>query len=188
MECTNAFFTGGNVELVGGSGVKAFRYFADNGKDTSKMAYITENTMAINNGDDTAELYCGGIGPVLDLTRIGVGTTTVRYNSITTPILTQTSRKESKKNFEKLENGLEILKQVDIYKYNLKSEENTDKKHIGFVIGEDFNYAKEITSEDSEGKEIGVDTYSMISVLWKAVQELTARVEQLEKEVTNGKD
>lgn len=185
MECTNAYFTGGNVDLIGSSGSKAFRYFADSSKETSKMAYITGNTFAINNENDRAEIYCAGeVGPRLDLSRTGVSLTTVCYDGITTPLVTQTSRAESKKNFEKLKNGLDILKKVDIYKYNLKSEEDKKKKHIGFVIGENYKYSHEITAEDDEGKEIGVDTYSMVSVLWKAVQELTEKVERLEG--TNG--
>jgi hypothetical protein len=104
--------------------------------------------------------------------------------SITTPQVIQTSKEESKKNFEKLENGLDIVKNTDIYKYNLKAEEDTDKKHIGFVIGDNYNYSQEITSQNNDG----VDTYSMISVAYKAIQELLeqnedlkARIEALEK-------
>lgn len=123
------------------------------------------------------------------------GDTTYIYpNAIYTPLLTQTSREESKKNFEKLENGLDIVKATEIYKYNLRSEEDTKKKHIGFVIGNNYKYSHEITAEDEKGKEIGVDTYSMVSVLWKAVQEQQEQIEKLQneikqlKEVANGQD
>lgn len=112
------------------------------------------------------------------------GGTSIDSTGITTPVVTQTSLEESKKNFEKLENGLEIIKNTDIYKYNLKSQEDTDKKHIGFVIGDNYNYSQEITSQNNDG----VDTYSMISVAYKAIQELAeenrelkARIEALEK-------
>lgn len=91
--------------------------------------------------------------------------------------LTQTSLAEKKKNFEKLENALDIVKDTDIYKYNLKDEKETDKKHIGFVIGENFNYRKEITSQENDSAEL----YSMISVLWKAVQEQQEEIEELRK-------
>lgn len=103
----------------------------------------------------------------------------VRASGITTPTLTQTSKEENKKNFEVLNNGLEIIKNTDIYKYNLKSQKDTDKKHIGFVIGDSYNYSKEITSENNDG----VDTYSMISVAYKAIQELAAQNEQLQNEI-----
>lgn len=103
-------------------------------------------------------------------------------DSITTPQLNQTSLESQKKNFEKLENALEEVKNTDIYKYNLKFQNDREKKHIGFVIGENYKYSKMITAIDKDGKEIGVDTYSMLSVLWKAVQELAQKVEELKKE------
>lgn len=97
--------------------------------------------------------------------------------NITCVSLTQTSLAEKKKNFEKLENALDIVKDTDIYKYNMKDEKETDKKHIGFVIGENFNYREEITSAKNDG----ADNYSMISVLWKAVQEQQEEIEELRK-------
>ena len=97
--------------------------------------------------------------------------------NITCVSLTQTSLAEKKKNFEKLNNALDIVKDTDIYKYNLKDEKETDKKHIGFVIGENFNYRKEITSQKNDSAEL----YSMISVLWKAVQEQQEEIEELRK-------
>jgi hypothetical protein len=98
--------------------------------------------------------------------------------------LTQTSLAESKKNFEKLEskNALDILKNVDIYKYNFKFEEDTDKKHFGFVIGDDYNYSKEITSKTNDG----VDIYSMVSVLWQVVKEQQEEIEKLKEMINNG--
>lgn len=104
---------------------------------------------------------------------------------ITTPTLTQTSKAESKKNFEKftLEEAKEILNNTDIYKYNLKTQDDKGKKHIGFVIGDDYNYSEEITSPKNDGANI----YSMTSVLYtivkeqqKAIDNLLKRVEALE--------
>lgn len=97
--------------------------------------------------------------------------------NITCVSLTQTSLAEKKKNFEKLENALDIVKDTDIYKYNFNFEKETDKKHIGFVIGDKYNYREEITSAKNDG----ADDYSMISVLWKAVQEQQAEIEELRK-------
>lgn len=97
--------------------------------------------------------------------------------NITCVSLTQTSKEESKKNFEKLNNAKEILKATDIYKYNLKNEEDSDKKHIGLVIGDKYNYSEEITSKDNDG----VDIYSMVSVLWQAVKEQQSEIDKLKK-------
>ena len=95
-------------------------------------------------------------------------------------VLTQTSKEENKKNFEKMQdNALEIIKNIDIYKYNLKNEKDTDKKHIGFVIGDNYNYSKEVTSIDNKG----VDNYSFTSLCCKAIQEQQKQIEELQKEI-----
>ena len=101
---------------------------------------------------------------------------------VVTPQVVQTSRAESKKNFEKYENALEQVLNTDIYKYHLKSQEDTEKKHIGFVIGDNFNYSHDITTE-LEGKEIGAETYAMTSVLWQAVKEQQEQIEKLKNKI-----
>ena len=93
--------------------------------------------------------------------------------------LTQTSKKEFKKNFEKLENALDIIKNTDIYKYNLIEENDEDKKHIGFVIGDNFKYRKELTSADNDG----VDIYSLASVCLQAIKEQQEIIENLQKRI-----
>lgn len=102
---------------------------------------------------------------------------------ITCVRLTQTSKEENKKNFEKLTNAKNILNQVDIYKYNFKDEDDNIKKSIGFVIGDDFNYSQEITSINNDGANI----YSMVSVLWQVVKEQQEEINQLKEMIKNGK-
>ena len=86
--------------------------------------------------------------------------TIIETSGIETPVLTQTSLEVKKEKILKsLFNALDIIKQIDIYKYNLKSEKDTDKKHIGFVIGDKYKYSKEVTNNDNTG----VDDYSFIS-------------------------
>ena len=99
--------------------------------------------------------------------------TNVSNSAITTPILTQTSKESEKKNFEQLDCALNIIKNIDIYKYNLKNEEDTDKKHIGFVIGDNYNYSKEVTSNNNDG----VDIYSFVAVCCKSIQEQQEQIE-----------
>lgn len=89
------------------------------------------------------------------------------------------SIESKKKNFEELTDAIKIIKNTDIYKYNFKEEKNEDKKHIGFIIGNNYKYSKEITSPDNNG----VDVYSMVSVAFKAIQEQQEQIEQLQKEI-----
>jgi hypothetical protein len=106
-----------------------------------------------------------------------------RTGNITCVSLTQTSKEESKKNFEKLNSGLNIIKNIDIYKYNLINENDDSKKHIGFVIGNDYKYSSEITALDEEGNEVGVDLYSMTSVCLQAIKEQQEIIEDLQKRI-----
>ncbi len=85
---------------------------------------------------------------------------------------------ELKEGFEKYENALETIKNIDIYKYKFK-DENCSKKHIGFVIGKDFKYSQELTDDDNRT----VELYSFISVCCKAIQEQQEEIEKLKKQI-----
>ena len=98
----------------------------------------------------------------------------IRCNS-----LTQSSLEKKKKNFEKLHNALDIIKNIDIYKYHMKEDKDTDKKHIGFVIGDKFNYSKEVTSKNNDG----VDIYALASVCCKAIQEQQEQIKELQEKI-----
>lgn len=87
----------------------------------------------------------------------------------------QNSAESLKKNFEKLESGLDIINDIDIYKFNYTSEEDDNKKHIGFVIGDTYNYSQEVTNKNNNG----ADVYSLVSVCVKAIQELNSQIQEL---------
>ena len=127
--------------------------------------YCYKQSTFVNSNDDTTILLNGDNG------------------NITCVSLTQTSKEENKKNFEKLTNAKDILNQVDIYKYNFKDENDNVKKSIGFVIGDDFNYSKEITSTNNDGANI----YSMVSVLWQVVKEQQEEIKELKEMIKYGK-
>lgn len=144
--------------------------------------YVNENTIQSSTGYG---ITSGGIYetlyryPSTTWEYDGISTT-VSCTGITTPTLTQTSQKENKKNFEKFENALQELDKIDIYKYHLKSENDDDKKHLGFVIGEDFKYSELVTSQDNKG----VDSYSFISLCFQMIKEQQKQIEELKKEIS----
>lgn len=90
-----------------------------------------------------------------------------------------------KKNIELFSNSaLNIVKSADIYSYNLKEEDDKDKKHIGLVIGDGnkkYNTPNEIITKDNKA----IDLYSMISLSWKAIQEQQSIINSLKQELKN---
>ena len=187
MSCNNA--TMNNIKIENGQ-------IRLNGDDNSQIIVISNSEGASLQLEDTYitmndsngygfSLYSNLNGePYMQLdSRNGI--TQIKSTEIRSPKVTQSSLAKEKKNFEKYtESALDKIKNIDIYKYNLKSEKDTDKKHIGFVIGKDYKYSKEVTSTDNQG----VDNYSFTSLCCKAIQELAeenrelkARIEALEK-------
>ena len=172
LTCSNGTFIGQTGKVT------TFKVTTEN-QDINHMVYITPDMIGINYNGNTVELMC--IEPCLDLMMEGASSTHVGYEGIVTPTLTQTSKATDKKNFEKMINALDIVQATEIYKYNLKTQNDTDKKHIGFVVGENFKYSSEVTAVDKNKGEVGVDLYSMVSVLWKAVQEQQEQINNLKK-------
>lgn len=113
--------------------------------------------------------------------------TAAGQNAVYSDVFGNYSLATFKKNFEKLnrEEALDIIKNTEIYKYNLKNEDDNSKKHIGFVIGENYNYSKQITTHNIDGAEIGADTYAMISAAYKVIQMQQEQIEELQKRINN---
>lgn len=192
MQCSNATITGGNLNI------------GDAGKNGSTITLYDKNEndvkTIVNSWGQNLYIKNRKLGYPVHIKNVdnpnyaGVGyyfsdtdgvSSRITCDGVWAPTVTQTSLKEYKKNIEKLQdNALNILKTIDIYKYNLKNEKDTDKKHIGFVIGDNFNYSKEVTSLDNQG----VDNYSFTSLCCKAIQELSTKVEELQKEIKELKD
>lgn len=166
LSCSNATITGGKIDVnttraLGDRIIKV----ADNKGATTYIGTVNALIGATNVGDIYTGVYLqGGAG----------GQSTVMANSIV-----QTSRESQKKNFEKFQDGLDIILNTDIYKFNYKTQKDTDKKSIGFVIGENYKYSEDITDAGNNG----VNLYSMASVAYKAIQEQQKQIEQLQKEI-----
>lgn len=176
----NATITGGRIKVQGSSNSQDILR-VENVNNASTFSYMQPIGAGFVRGGIDKSIYISVDDDIstIELNNLGYSTE-IRHDKITTPSLIQTSLAEHKKNFEKIQdNALEILKQIDIYKYNLKNEQDTDKKHIGFVIGDNYKYSKEVTSLDNQG----VDNYSFTSLCCKAIQELSTKVEELEKKL-----
>ena len=89
-----------------------------------------------------------------------------------------TSDRAKKKNIKAIRtSALDMVKKAKAYEYVLKEDE---KKRIGIMYDE----APECIRSDEERK--AVDLYGMITLLWKAVQELEQKIDNI-KEGKNGR-
>ena len=181
MTCSSANITDGNIVLNSNSNNYEFRIFNNTTGVTTK---VTSESLIVENNEGKRGNYQAGA-----ISLSGNGQTFISENyarfggDVYGRSFNPTSLESQKKNFEKLKNGLNIIKNIEIYKYNFKDEDNEHKKHIGFVIGKDYEYSNEITSLDNEGKENGVEIYSFVSVCCKAIQEQQEQIEELKKEI-----
>ena len=185
MQCNNAKFVGGAINLDS-TNKKTYgnAVFKISNNDGTK-AYFSSNSISLegNSSEGIPEQIgidlSGYEGPMIQVSSFNLeSVATITSKEISAPIITQTSLAEKKKNFEKMQDSaLEILKQIDIYKYNLKNESNKNKKHIGFVIGDKYRYSKEVTSNNNTS----VDLYSFISLCCKSIQEQQKIIENLSK-------
>lgn len=176
MTCSNAKVTGGKITLEAGTSANPNFTIGDN-------LYITGNYFNMGReylGGNFIQMFADTDDPAEISVNSNMSQTRILGTKIETPVVTQTSLLEYKKNIEKLEsNAIEIIKNIDIYKYNLINENDTDKKHIGFIIGDNYKYSKEVTSIDNDG----VDNYSFTSLLCKALQEQQEEIELLKQEI-----
>ena len=193
MEAVNGTFTGGKIELT------------DNGSPTGATALVVKSSnfksnfsskgmtvTPINSTSLRAGMYASennfyfylnnGRGSIIYFEPTEVKFSGLDSFKVNCPI-TQGSLESLKKNIEKYtDNALDIIKDSEIYMYNFKTEKNTEKKHIGFVIGDlggDYKTPKQVIAKDKSG----IDTYDMTSILWKAIQEQQEQIEQMKKEI-----
>ncbi len=155
-------------------------------KGQAKGEYYADQIILSNNdGTDIFTVGDGNIGDyhggVLTVGNDEIDSSITMYDGIINCVeVNQSSLESIKKNFEKLENGLSIVENAEIYKYNLKKENDDDKKHIGLVIGDSYNTPCEVISKNGNSIEI----YSMVSVAWQCIKELNDKINKLEKEIS----
>ena len=183
MTCSDATITGGLIELISSNHEANFQITEYGGGSQTRCF---SGGMTFENPSYSSVINITSLlrDPLISVNGAN-DSTNIHASYIDTPQLicpdvTPSSSEKIKKNITKLtKNATEIINNSDIYEYNLKTDEDTDRKLIGFVIGDKYRTPDEVLSKDGEA----VRLYSITGILWKAVQELSARIEQLEKEV-----
>ena len=175
---TNAQFQGNKIELNPENNEYASMIiYEPNNKDENNNASLSWYNLKFGTYNGySADVYCDDNNAFVRVEK-DFTQTVIYHDHIVTPSLSQTSQASEKKNFERLNNALDLINKIDIYKYNLKHEKDTDKKHIGFVIGKGYKYRKEVTNKENTGAEI----YSLASLGIQGIKELDNRLTKLEK-------
>ncbi|MEG3032665.1 MAG: hypothetical protein RR813_05560, partial [Enterococcus sp.] len=77
------------------------------------------------------------------------------------------------------ESALNVINSATIYDYRLRSEVANGKNRVrtGLVIGAGYNTPQTVIDGD------GVEQYMMNSLSWKAIQELSSKVKELENQI-----
>lgn len=110
--------------------------------------------------------------PTLRMETFNGGPATLIVSSVST-----SSDRAIKKNINEFkETALDKINDTTIYDYHFKDDDESNQKKIGIMADEAPECVK-----GYEGKNI--DLYGMISVAWKAIQELTAKIEKLEMQL-----
>lgn len=193
MRCNSATINGGSLTLTDGGTIStsAFYLYRDDAEGHWEN-YIMSHGISLSGASgyvsiDTGKGFIGGSIYVGDVYNANNNTTIINGN-IDCVQVTQRSKESFKKNITEYKyNALNIIKNSEIYTYNFKTETDEDKKHIGFVIGDEggsYKTPEEVISSNGEG----IDTYSMTSILWKAVQEQQKIIEQMQKEIKELKE
>lgn len=112
------------------------------------------------------------------------------YGTVQSNGVTLTSKEDIKEDIELAPAALDIIKGAEIFTYNLKDEKKRKnrKRHYGLVIGKGRKTPDAVITDAGDS----IDLYSMVSLCWKAVQELAAkcdhygqRIEDLERRLAD---
>ncbi len=200
LNASNANITDGNILLKdSGDGTKPkliieengnsdnmiklspmWSYFARDGKELNIYLAHTTAIATLRYGNRQISSCVGTEDAFVEATD-GINTSRMSADMIETPKVNQTSLESIKKNIKKYEkNASEIIKNSDIYEYNLKSEKDTDKKQIGFIIGKNYRTPDELTNQENTA----IVLYSAIGLLWKSNQEQQKEIESLKERIT----
>lgn len=200
MEAKNGKFTGGTIDLIQDTNSRDIPQFSVAMSNNTQKCEIFPSGFIIF--DDYSQGYAK---PYIDMyvgsKRYGeydgcitISDSNAKNTIITSNIIMSTgditidgevhasgfnniSTVEIKENINKLNiDALNIINNSDIYEFNY--QKNKKSKTIGLIIGEGYKTPKEVVSNSD-----AINMYSMNSLAWKAIQELSQKISALENEI-----
>ena len=166
----------------------------DSSGQSTKFAIYSENQdRRINFSHSSIRFgkYSTNVGSTLELSNLGESGHIWCNGTVEAKNYSNISRVEEKENIFKLKENsenrkiirkaIEIIEDADICEYNFKGYSNTS---IGLIIGDGYNTPEEVLSEEKKG----IDIYSMVSLSWKAIQELLEIINKQKQEIKEIKE
>ena len=202
MSCNNANIDGGKIKIYGGDSnnsnfVVGTRDNTGNTKISGSYMWIDgesqndailslrrnnnlNNSISLVSSSNGAKIEVGNGSTGNFISLDGISKNLTVWGPMYANSYNNNSKEELKKNITVFnENAVDLIKNSDLYKFNYKMEKDTDEQHIGFIIGDGYKTPLQIISNDGNA----IDSYSMSSILWKAIQEQQEQIEELKKEI-----
>ena len=169
------FITDGAVELYCDNS-KKFETRSDGVTLTGQMVQTSTSARAI------ALNRLGSAGQMILFDFQGNKCGEILVDTNSTSYVTSGSDKSLKKNFQSWnENVLNLFKNINPQEFHFNNQQDTDKKHKGYIAQDMVDSFPEAYPKDDNGKYMFNPT-GMVVYLMKAVQDLIAKVEKLEAE------
>lgn len=184
LNCSDATITGGKLKISDSTG-NAIITLIDLLNNTTTTMRGSEIKIA---SDSNYYSTYGDSGVIIKdgsyTNSSSADSTILKYGSSYTMIdaldgLSHSSKAEYKKNINKLENNLNLIKNCDVYSYLFKEENEDSRLHLGLVIGEGYNTPKEVLNKE----ENGIDFFNMCAIMWGSIKEQQEIIENLKKEI-----
>ena len=184
-EIVSTNYTDGDSAYTCGSGMKIDLDIGNiwwaNGSiraDTAFMHSIGYEVPTRNGGYNLNFKGAMGVhGADEDVMIIGYG-----YSSVMLPSgATVTSIAEKKENIIPCSNALSAVENTDVYYFNYKNDtiKRNKSQKVGFIIGEGYNLDPRLLSETGDA----IDTYNAIALVWRATQQLYAKVKKQQDQI-----
>jgi len=138
----------------------------------------SDNNIVLSDGDGNVRVYYTvANGLHFNNLSAGSGNSTLKYNSSNGIVSYDTSSKKFKQNIVDSKYGLSHVMQLQSRQYEFI---NDGKADVGLIAEEVYDVIPELVGRDNEDKPMSVSYDRFVSVLIKAVQELSTKVDALE--------
>jgi hypothetical protein len=176
--------SGGMLKMIGQSNY-SYMEFYPKGTGSGRKSFLghetaTGNNFIISADSDEIILRTNSNRMKVDNDVGGVyfkNNTDSSYVPIYASAFTVSSRREWKKNIEPLyKSGLKEILETPVYQYHLNDDNDNEMKRTGFIMEE-----SPLEMIDVRGQ--GLDIYAGLALAYKAIQELSAKVDYLENKL-----